>query len=306
MVLSTRACVMTYSVLGRSSTPPFLSPIFTWVWLGSCSWDRYRNLVKLSSINSIRSTGSRVSWLCYDPRNCRLLGYFIALKNCTLAWIVSWWSLLQDHLSWHSPDPCLPPSFLAKHELGGKLHISAKKGVDLWLYLYIVGWTLKLFMHYSESLDCVYVFLCNYSCLIGTLRTQWLSSIATVVKVGGGMGQGSATEVIHLRLNQPPVFPVWSNSHPLTSLGALAVEFLDYGMTLKLHNVGVLYCTQKNRTLAGIASWWSNILLIGEGNRAKVTDFGMAKFFNINPSIILLWPPWPCAQGHRHAWLLRQ
>ena len=34
--------------------------------------------------------------------------------------------------------------------------------------------------------------------------------LATVVKVGGGMGQGSATEVIHLRLNQPPVSPVWS------------------------------------------------------------------------------------------------
>ena len=32
--------------------------------------------------------------------------------------------------------------------------------------------------------------------------------IYTVVKVGGGIGQGPATEVTHLRLNQPPVFPV--------------------------------------------------------------------------------------------------
>ena len=34
--------------------------------------------------------------------------------------------------------------------------------------------------------------------------------IYTVVKVGGGTGQGPATEVTHLRLNQPPVFSsVW-------------------------------------------------------------------------------------------------
>ena len=30
--------------------------------------------------------------------------------------------------------------------------------------------------------------------------------IDTVVKVGGGIGQDPATEVTHLRLNQPPVF----------------------------------------------------------------------------------------------------
>ena len=33
--------------------------------------------------------------------------------------------------------------------------------------------------------------------------------IYIVVKVGGDIGQDSATEVTHLRLNQPPVFPVW-------------------------------------------------------------------------------------------------
>ena len=30
--------------------------------------------------------------------------------------------------------------------------------------------------------------------------------IYTVVKVGGGIGQDPATEVTHLRLNQPPVY----------------------------------------------------------------------------------------------------
>ena len=30
--------------------------------------------------------------------------------------------------------------------------------------------------------------------------------IYAVVKVGGGIGQDPATEVTHLRLNQPPVF----------------------------------------------------------------------------------------------------
>ena len=32
--------------------------------------------------------------------------------------------------------------------------------------------------------------------------------IYTMVKVGGGTGQDPATEVTHLRLNLPPVFPV--------------------------------------------------------------------------------------------------
>ena len=34
-------------------------------------------------------------------------------------------------------------------------------------------------------------------------------NLYTVVKVGGGTGQGPATEVTHLRLNQPPVFTVY-------------------------------------------------------------------------------------------------
>ena len=36
--------------------------------------------------------------------------------------------------------------------------------------------------------------------------------IYTVVKVGGGTGQDPATEVTHLRLNQPPVFSSESTS----------------------------------------------------------------------------------------------
>ena len=48
--------------------------------------------------------------------------------------------------------------------------------------------------------------------------------IYTVVKVGGGIGQDPATEVTHLRLNQPPVFSsgavalqkykVWGHNRP--------------------------------------------------------------------------------------------
>ena len=49
----------------------------------------------------------------------------------------------------------------------------------------------------------------QYSCTITqaeckTWSTQRLQPYS-VVKVGGGMGQDPATEVTHLRLNQPPV-----------------------------------------------------------------------------------------------------
>ena len=61
---------------------------------------------------------------------------------------------------------------------------------------------------------CVPVFLCNYSCLIEYTKAV----IYTAVKVRVGTGQGPATEVTHLRLNQPPVFSrdisrVGSNFH---------------------------------------------------------------------------------------------
>ena len=60
---------------------------------------------------------------------------------------------------------------------------------------------MNSFMHNSEPLDGVYVFMCNYSCF-----EYRKAVIYTVVKVGGGTGQDPATEVTHLRLNQPPVF----------------------------------------------------------------------------------------------------
>ena len=52
----------------------------------------------------------------------------------------------------------------------------------------------------------------KYSCILG--YSVWAVSIhavhqgcnSTLVKVGSGMGLGPATEVTHLRLNQPPVF----------------------------------------------------------------------------------------------------
>ena len=50
----------------------------------------------------------------------------------------------------------------------------------------------------------VYVVLCTYSCLNGTLGTK--AVISTVENVTGGVGQDLATEVIHVGLNQPPVF----------------------------------------------------------------------------------------------------
>ena len=46
---------------------------------------------------------------------------------------------------------------------------------------------------------------------IGTLSTQ----VYAVVKVGGGFGQGPATEVTHLRINQPPVFSSYTNATSL-------------------------------------------------------------------------------------------
>ena len=45
-------------------------------------------------------------------------------------------------------------------------------------------------------------------------------------KVGGGMGQGTAFDVTHLRLNQPPVFPVlwYQNCELVISIGILTSQ----------------------------------------------------------------------------------
>ena len=55
--------------------------------------------------------------------------------------------------------------------------------------------------------------------------------IYTVVKVGGGTGQDLATEVTHLRLNQPPVFSsvaVFMSVHNLHHLGISGVDCLFF------------------------------------------------------------------------------
>ena len=51
-------------------------------------------------------------------------------------------------------------------------------------------------MHNSEPLDGVCIGTFEYTKVV----------IYTVVKVGGGTGHDPATEVTHLRLNQPPVY----------------------------------------------------------------------------------------------------
>ena len=66
-------------------------------------------------------------------------------------------------------------------------------------------------MYYNEHLDGVYVVLCTYSCLNGALSTK--AVISTVENVRGGVGQDLATEVIHVGLNQPPVFFFYSVKH---------------------------------------------------------------------------------------------
>ena len=58
-----------------------------------------------------------------------------------------------------------------------------------------------------------------------------MTVIYTVVKMGGGTGQGPATEVTHLRLNQLPVFPVYT----LLQTADLSLNF-EYA--LSLHHVG--------------------------------------------------------------------
>ena len=44
--------------------------------------------------------------------------------------------------------------------------------------------------------------------MLELLGSKDCNPIATVVKVGGSLGQGPATEVTHLGLNQPPAFSI--------------------------------------------------------------------------------------------------
>ena len=105
-------------------------------------------------------------------------------------------------LSWLRVIPLSQSSILAKHELGNSFCncIFCQKGVELCPYSYVYNWmnTENIHTLWWTSWWC----LCNYSCLIEYTKAV----IYTVVKVGGGKGHGPATDVTHLRLNQPPVF----------------------------------------------------------------------------------------------------
>ena len=57
---------------------------FSSVHYGSGSQDRSRNQLKLSSINSIRSTGLLDSGSWYVPKYCTICGCFMALKRWLL------------------------------------------------------------------------------------------------------------------------------------------------------------------------------------------------------------------------------
>ena len=88
-------------------------------------------------------------------------------------------------------------SFLEKHEQGYKWNSFCVNAY----FCQKGGGTLGI----HALLGCVYVFLCNYSFLVRNVEYT-KAVIYTVVKVGGDTGQGPATEVTHIRLNQPPVF----------------------------------------------------------------------------------------------------
>ena len=78
------------------------------------------------------------------------------------------------------------------NQVANEIHfVSAKKETDILLN------ELKYSCTIGEPLGGLYVPLCNYSCLTGTLTTQRLQLIYTVENVGGGIGQDPATEVTH-------------------------------------------------------------------------------------------------------------
>ena len=56
-------------------------------------------------------------------------------------------------------------------------------------------------MHYIGELNIWWAFIC-------TLCTQPKAVTYTVENVGGGIGQGPATEVTHPGLNQPPLLAI--------------------------------------------------------------------------------------------------
>ena len=73
-----------------------------------------------------------------------------------------------------------------------------------YVYILLSDEVLKYSCTAFNLLGSIHLLSHKYWRIIGTLSKQRLQPY-TVVKVGGGTGQGSATEVTYLRLNQPPV-----------------------------------------------------------------------------------------------------
>ena len=78
---------------------------------------------------------------------------------------------------------------------------------------------------------------------------EYTKVIYTVVKVGGGIGQDPATEVTHLRLNQPPVFSsvkcvcVRAMQRKLFWTGTVIVMLVHVAQSYKVGGMGV--CTSQ-------------------------------------------------------------
>ena len=92
-----------------------------------------------------------------------------------------------------------------------KIHLLIAKGVELWPYSCIIGWTLEIFMYYGLTSGQHSCIVTLDSCLIGTFST---------------MGQGLVTEVIHMRLNQHPVFSVLFHKFKRACLNISKIERL--------------------------------------------------------------------------------
>ena len=71
--------------------------------------------------------------------------------------------------------------------------------------------------------------MCHYIIFMSYWNFEYTTQDVTLYhgKVGGsGMGQGTAFDVTHLRLNQPPVFPVlwYQNCELVISIGILTSQ----------------------------------------------------------------------------------
>ena len=99
--------------------------------------------------------------------------------------------------------------FLANNELGcnGNSFFNCiflpERGGTLAIFM---CWTLKnIHALWANGWAVIMYFLHKYRCLIWALSSNGCNYPYTVIKVGGSLYQGPATEVTHLGLNQPPV-----------------------------------------------------------------------------------------------------